>query len=190
MEDLIGGLIGGLIIGLASALLLPSRKPTESDAQKLGKRISDKVALDPNFAARVEKLFEPVVPPRPNTEGVRLLALLQQDARLLDFLMEEITAYDDSQIGASVRDIHAKAVAVVKKYLTIEPVRPEVEGSTVTIPAGFDASAVRLVGNVAGKPPFTGILQHRGWKVTRIELPTLAEGVDGKILAPAEVELS
>ena len=189
MEELIGGLVGGVVLGVVGTLLLRGKKPAETPAQKLGKRVSDKIALEPNFAARVEKLFEPVVPPKPSTEGVRLLALLQQDARLLDFLMEEIQGYDDSQIGASVRDIHAKAAAVLKKYLAIEPVRSEQEGATVTVPAGFDASAVRLVGNVTGQPPFSGVLQHRGWKVTRIDLPTLADGIDGKVLAPAEVEL-
>ena len=37
--------------------------------------------------------------------------------------------------------------------------------------------------------PFTGTLVHRGWKVTEVSLPKLAEGHDAHIVAPAEVEL-
>jgi delta 1-pyrroline-5-carboxylate dehydrogenase len=57
------------------------------------------------------------------------------------------------------------------------------------VAAGFDAAAVRLTGNVVGQPPFTGTLTHRGWRVTEIRLPRLAEGHDVRVLAPAEVEL-
>ena len=53
----------------------------------------------------------------------------------------------------------------------------------------FDAATVRLTGNVVGQPPFTGTLMHRGWRVTEIKLPKLAEGHDVRVLAPAEVEL-
>ena len=35
----------------------------------------------------------------------------------------------------------------------------------LTLPEGFDATAVRLTGNVVGKAPFTGSLSHRGWRV-------------------------
>jgi hypothetical protein len=63
------------------------------------------------------------------------------------------------------------------------------EEEQVTIADGFDPSAVRLTGNVSGKPPFTGALKHRGWRVKEIKLPQTAEGQDEFILMPAEVEL-
>ena len=48
---------------------------------------------------------------------------------------------------------------------------------------------MRLTGKVVGKPPFTGSLGHRGWRVTDTRLPKLAEGHDASVIAQAEVEL-
>ena len=59
----------------------------------------------------------------------------------------------------------------------------------MTIPAGFDSSAVRLTGNLVGQAPFTGSLTHRGWRVTEVRLPQVASGHELAIVAPAEVEL-
>ena len=67
--------------------------------------------------------------------------------------------------------------------------RDEAEGSRVTLPAGFDAAAVRLTGNVVGQPPFNGSLQPSRLARRRGRLPKLAEGHDTRVLAPAEVEL-
>jgi hypothetical protein len=39
--------------------------------------------------------------------ALQILALLQRDGRLIDFLMEDIRAYGDAQVGAAVRDVHA-----------------------------------------------------------------------------------
>ena len=62
--------------------------------------------------------------------------------------------------------------------------------SSVTVPAGFDPSAIRVVGNVTGKPPFTGTLQHPGWKVRELKLPAPASGADPMVIQPAEVALN
>ena len=56
------------------------------------------------------------------------------------------------------------------------------------MPAGFDPREVRVVGNVTGSPPFTGTLQHPGWKVRELRLP--AAGGDAMVIQPAEVELA
>jgi hypothetical protein len=118
-----------------------------------------------------------------------MLAALQREGRLIDFLQEEITSYEDGQIGAAVRNIHAGCKEALKEYLEIKPVFQESEGATITVPPGFDARAIRLTGNVTGNPPFRGILRHRGWKVDRIRLPQAAEQIVHSILAPAEVEI-
>jgi hypothetical protein len=78
---------------------------------------------------------------------------------------------------------------VLRGHLQIEPVRQEEEGARLTLDAGFNASAIRLTGNVVGRPPFHGTLMHRGWRVSEIKLPKLVDGHDAKIVAPAEVEL-
>jgi hypothetical protein len=130
----------------------------------------------------------PLRAPTPDA-ALQLLSLLQREARLVDFVNENITAYADADIGAAARVVHEGCARVLREHFTIEPVRVEAEGSRVTLDDGFDAGAVRLTGNVVGKPPFKGALSHRGWRATGVRLPQLAEGHDATILAPAEVEL-
>jgi hypothetical protein len=120
---------------------------------------------------------------------VRVLALLQREGRLLDFLLEDIQSYSDEQVGAAVRDIHRQCQAALKEHLDLQPVLPQGEGSVVEVTPGFDPSAIRLVGNVTGQPPFRGTLQHHGWRVKEIKLSPPPEGQDELILMPAEVEL-
>ena len=50
-------------------------------------------------------------------------------------------------------------------------------------------AVVLITGKVVGKPPFTGSLGHRGWRVTDTRLPKLAEGHDASVIAQAELEL-
>lgn len=191
MEYAIGGGIGlvvGLIVGFFAARSMLAGQFGGAAGMELGKKVAARANTDPPFAKRLDELFNPP-PPKPSGEPIRLLGLLQREARLLDFLMENLTAYDDQQIGASVRDIQAKSQATIKKHLTLEPVMGQEEGSSVTVAAGFDPSSVRLVGNVSGQPPFYGTLQHAGWRVKTINLPK-PEGQDEFVLMPAEVELT
>lgn len=153
-----------------------------------------RVLSDEAMAERIRPLLEPPVeeakkPARLSPEPLRLLTLLQREGRLLDFLLEDIQAASDEQIGAGVRELHRKAQTVVKEHLVLEPVLAKSEGETVEVPANFDPSAIRLTGNVTGQPPFRGVLQHHGWRVKNYTLPTVPEGQDLFILTPAEVEL-
>jgi hypothetical protein len=142
---------------------------------------------DPQFAARVEPLLDRAAP----GPDLRVLAVLQRDGRLVDFLLEEIDAYSDADIGAAVRDIHRGCRKALKDYLTFEPVLSAAEESEVTVPVDFDPAAIRLTGNVVGSPPFRGVLKHHGWRVQGIQLPALPIAKDGTaVVAPAEVELS
>jgi len=127
---------------------------------------------------------------RPSSEAaVRMLAALQREGRLIDFLKEDISPYDDGQIGAAVRSIHTGCKEVLARHMDIKPLFEEKEGAKVMIPPGFDAQAVRLMGNVTGDPPFRGILRHRGWLVESIRLPQSAEEKNHWVLSPAEVEI-
>jgi hypothetical protein len=132
---------------------------------------------------------EPPKPPKPSAEPLRLLALLQREGRLLDFLLEDISAASDEQIGAGVRELHSKAQAALKEHLALAPVLPQEEGAQVEVPPGFDPSAIRLTGNVTGQPPFRGTLLHHGWRVQNYMLRPAPEGQDEFVLQPAEVEL-
>jgi hypothetical protein len=149
---------------------------------------------DPAFADKVEPLLAPtaaVEPPKEKFSGVpvRFLALLQREGRLLDFLLEDIQSYPDAQIGAAVRDIHRQCQAALKEHLVLEPVLPQGEGASVEVPAGFDPSAIRVTGNVAGNPPYRGTLQHHGWRVKELKLAAPPEGQDERVLMAAEVEV-
>lgn len=121
--------------------------------------------------------------------ALALLALLQREGRLVDFLRENVDDYDDADIGAAVRDIHRGCKKVLDDYLELEAVMPGEEEDEVKVPKGFDPTEVRLVGEVNGEPPFKGVLRHHGWRAAKVKLPTLSDGIDRTILAPAEVEV-
>jgi hypothetical protein len=59
---------------------------------------------------------KPIPVPAPGnqaeTEIVSFLGLLQERGRLVDFLMEDITSYDDAQVGAAARVVHQGCKAV------------------------------------------------------------------------------
>lgn len=122
--------------------------------------------------------------------AVQMLAILQREGRFVDFLQEDLSLYDDAQIGAAVRTVHAGCKKALAEHATMEPIFKETEESTVTVQPGFNMEAVRLTGDVVGEPPFTGALKHRGWRVARIDLPKQAP-VRGRelIVAAAEVEV-
>ncbi len=153
---------------------------------------------NPDFAAQISQASpsqaaEPKPAPTLQTASVdsalQLLGLLQQEGRFIDFLEEDVSAFSDNDIGAAARVVHEGCRKSLRAHLSIAPVREEQEGHRLTLQEGFDASSVRLTGNVVGQAPFTGTLAHRGWQVVDIKLPKLAEGHNVKIVAPAEVEL-
>lgn len=147
-----------------------------------------KALTDAGFRARVQPvLAPPKEEPKPLGQELRLLAILQRDGRLLDFLAEEITDYPDDQIGAAVRDIHRDCKAALAKYVELAPVIDKPEGDTVAVPVGFDANSIRLTGKVVGNPPMVGRLGHAGWQAKALHLPAPVAGANPMILAPAEV---
>ncbi|MDX1692209.1 MAG: DUF2760 domain-containing protein [Ketobacteraceae bacterium] len=121
--------------------------------------------------------------------ALQLLALFQQEARLVDFLNEDLAGFSDSDIGATARVVHDGGRKVLKEYFDLVPLRSEDEETRVTLEEGFNPSEVRLTGNVVGKAPFTGVLIHKGWRAADSRLPKLAPEHDASIIAPAEVEL-
>jgi hypothetical protein len=124
-------------------------------------------------------------------EIVSFLATLQERGRLVDFLMEDITTYDDAQVGAAARVVHQGCKDTLQEHFRIRAIREESEGSSVTVPAGYVADEYRLIGNIRGAGPFTGTLVHRGWKTEAVKLPRIVRvEVDRPpTIAPAEIEL-
>jgi hypothetical protein len=126
-----------------------------------------------------------------DAEIVHFLSRLQAKGRLVDFLMDDINAYSDAQVGAAARVVHVGCKGVLQEHFVINPVRAEQEGSTVQVPAGYSADEYRLVGTIAGSAPFSGVLVHRGWKTAMVKLPLLLRGAADPLpaIAPAEVEV-
>jgi hypothetical protein len=124
-------------------------------------------------------------------EIVSFLATLQERGRLVDFLMEDVTTYDDAQVGAAARVVHEGCRAALQEHFKIRSVREENEGSSVTIPVGYGADEYRLIGNIRGAGPFSGTLVHRGWKTEGVKLPRILRVNSDRLptIAPAEVEL-
>lgn len=151
--------------------------------------------LDKNEKEQVTPTSKQMVQEREMTirenqqRALQLLSLLQREGRLVDFLEENIESYDDAQIGAAVRNIQENCKKSLNEYLAPKAVIDKEEGEEVAIPAGFDAGAIKLTGNVTGEPPFRGILQHRGWLASSFDLPTLTGTQVPDIIAPAEVEI-
>lgn len=132
---------------------------------------------------------EPVTTARGSdpTSALQLLAIMQREGRLLDFLQEDAAGFADAEVGAAARVVHAGC----KRALAAHGLEGEVlaEGAPVVLERGFDPTRTRVTGNVVGEPPYRGRLAHHGWHVADIRLPTLARGHDPRVVAPAEVEL-
>lgn len=143
----------------------------------------------------VEKIIqapapEPIILKEPTPDAaMQLLGLLQKEARFIDFIKENVSAYSDVDIGVAARVVHEGCNKAINEYFTLETVCSEKEGAKLTLPKGFDASEIRLTGNIVGEAPFNGTLIHKGWKVTDVRLPKLTEGHNAKIVAAAEVDL-
>lgn len=133
----------------------------------------------------------PVAANQAEAEVVSFLATLQEKGRLVDFLMDDVTAYTDAQVGAAARVVHAGCKAALKEHFAIRHIRDEAEGASVSVPAGYAADEYRLVGKISGEPPFSGRLVHAGWKIDSVRLPRVLKTSDDRLpaIAPAEVEL-
>ena len=146
-------------------------KPVERVVEKIVEKIVERTRIDPEAGA------------------LHVLALLQRDGRLVDFLQEDIAGAGDADVGAAARVVHAGCKKALQQYFVLEPVRAEAEGAGVIVEKGFDPNQIRLSGNVSGEPPFKGKLAHAGWRAKDIKLPDRPPSVDARVVAPAEVEI-
>jgi hypothetical protein len=160
------------------AILFTGKRPVEV-AQALGFTLTRTQPVAP----------KPTAQARPQDGAVQILGILQRDARLIDFLMEDISAYSDEQVGAAVRSLHGQSRDSLNRYLRLAPVIDGVEGSFTKIDTN-DPASVKLLGNVpvSGKAP-GGLLRHKGWRAEKIDLPPIVSLASASIIAPAEIEV-
>ena len=123
-------------------------------------------------------------------EGVMwLLTVFQREGRLVDFIQEDISPYDDAQIGAACREIHQGLRNALKDVLKIVPVVDSVEGTEIEVDEDYDPRQIRLTGNLSSRPPFKGSLVHPGWRIEGLRLPKFSENVRLDVISQAEVEV-
>lgn len=120
---------------------------------------------------------------------LRLLGYLQQSSRLIDFLKEDLSGFNDAQVGAAVRKIHQDCAQAVEELVTVRPLRDEQEGASVQVQKGYNPAEIKVVGKVKGEPPFSGTLVHRGWKAQKRSLPKKTGEQMLEVICPAEIEI-
>lgn len=168
-------------------------------------RLALSILGDAAFAARVLEVRDakpvkaalppkPVEPPKPTAPSYEdgalvVLAILQREGRFLDFVQDDVASAPDADVAAAARVVHEGCRAALKRHVDVVPLRDDAEGAAVTIEAGYDANATKLTGNVSGKGPWKGAVQHRGWRAKSVSLPLPAPGHDATALAPAQVEV-
>ena len=191
-----------LLVAVSAAAVVPVAEPVQQYLSRATLALAILVLIGVFSQPRQKMPLRPATEPahpapgrlqanRADAEIVHFLAMLQEKGRLVDFLMDDINGYNDSQVGAAARVVHAGCASVLQEHFRINPVCTEEEGSTVQVPAGYSADEYRLVGKIAGPAPFSGVLVHRGWKTDMVKLPRLLRGAPDRLpaIAPAEVEL-
>ena len=168
-----------------------------------------KVLLDGSYAAKAKALQSgaPPVPapvdvsvsvpassspsaPRDLAPALELLALLQEEGRLVDFLQEDITSASDADVGVAARVVHQGCRKLLTDRLAIEPLRPEPEGAEIVVPSGFSPAEVKLTRRAAWRralprdpaPPWLD-------RAESSRCPRRTGAHRSEILAAAEVEL-
>lgn len=195
LVPVLGTLLAALVLGLAArrraaAWLLDAAAPTASPGAPGNE--AEPSASDPTVPEAPAKKRKPAAapPPPPSPEiALRLLAALQEEARLLDFVQEDLSGASDQEIGGAVRGIHAALRKSLGERIELEPILPGEDGDAVEVPRGFDPARIRITGRPSGDPPFRGVLRHGGWRAKEARLPQPSTGSDPAILAPAEVEV-
>ncbi|MBV9772278.1 MAG: DUF2760 domain-containing protein [Bryobacterales bacterium] len=156
---------------------------------KLPADIAQEFGFSQKKAAPAAKPAPPPPAAKPSDGALQMLGILQRDARLIDFMMEDISAYSDDQVGAAVRNLHEQCRESLNRYLRFTPVIDGVEGSFTKLDSN-DPSSVKLLGNVpANGKAAGGLLRHKGWKAEKIDLPPLAPNSNTSVVAPAEIEI-
>jgi hypothetical protein len=167
-------ILGPLLVALVALLVGRRRAP----------------AVAPAEAPEVESAAEDAPPPLASPDvALRLLATLQEEARLIDFVREDIDAYSDADVGSAVRGIHAALRKALDERVAVEPILAGDDGDRVSVPEGFEPALIRVTGKLGGGPPYVGVLRHGGWRARDVRLPAPSPGSDPTILLPAEVEV-
>ncbi len=161
-------------------------------AEQLGPLLEGRALPPPSAAAPKPEAKAPEKKEPSRSDALSLLAMLQRDARFVDFVQESLTGYSDAQIGAAVRDVHRDCGTVIERAFGLRPIVAQEEGMPLEITAEqFDPAPVRFTGKGPVSPPFRGSLSHHGWEAERCLLPEwTGDERAARVIAQAVVELT
>ncbi|XOV78824.1 MAG: DUF2760 domain-containing protein [Aestuariibacter sp.] len=149
--------------------------------------------LQPSAAETLEdapaEVTEKAPQPVNYDSALQLIAILQKDGRLIDFIQEDVNQFSDEQVAAAARVVHQGVKKALNDHVQFSPATKEPEGSAITLNKDFDRNQYRLTGNINGEGPFHGTLIHKGWCVDKVVLPEIVSDTDLTFIAPAEVEV-
>jgi hypothetical protein len=137
--------------------------------------------------AKPQPPAEPQAPAKPQrSDALTLLATLQREARLIDLIKENLSAYSDAQIGAAARPCLQQCAGTLDRLFAIQPTVAAPDGQNVTVPENATPSRYLWIGEGSGQ---NGKLVHHGWEATRVELPQwTGADADANVIAPAQVQ--
>ena len=153
-----------------------------------------KTVLDGGAETTVAALPEaksPVAEPAPpkiasRSDAITLLATLQREARLIDLVKENLSAYSDAQIGAAARPCLQQCAATLERVMSVQPIVSANDGSMIDVPESAGPARYQWIGEGSGT---NGKLVHHGWKVDQLELPQwTGPHQDSGVVAPVQVQ--
>lgn len=161
---------------------------------------TDRSAAAPPPASAAPPANPPAAPAAvpARSDAITLLAMLQREARFVDLVQEPLDQYSDEQVGAAARPCLAQCRATLARVLDLQPLVPQAEGDSVTVPA--DASPLRYqwadgqtgtgeTGTGQTQPSVTARLVHPGWRAGRCEIARwTGNDADAAVIAAAQVE--
>ena len=107
--------------------------------------------------------------------------------------MDDITSYNDNQVGSASRIVHEGCKRVLQEYFSIKPLVENKEGTKIPLESDQANSLYKIIGSSENdERPKEGVLLHKGWKAESIRLPKnftqKSESLAG-LITPAEVEI-
>jgi hypothetical protein len=191
----IAEIVVGVCLFITAAIYRSKYMETDEDENETTDSVLPEEPVQESVTVAKPEIQEPITHTiETHNEIAVLLKSLQEKGRFIDFVMDDVTKYNDAQVGAAARVVHQGCKSVIKEFLTIDSIEKNQEQTKITLEAGFNASDYKLTGNIKGDAPFNGKLVHKGWKVNEVKLPKLLNNKSIKVgesfvITPAEVEI-
>lgn len=181
------------ILWAAIALFAPAKSPLPAPGDSEPEQEAS-TSTPPAANRQIPQIPQPAPTPSSDIrdDALLLLGLLQEKGRFLDFVMDDVSAYNDAQVGAAARVVHTGCRSLINEAFAPEKICSQPENSSVTLPDSDAAKSFQFSGNIREDWPRTGVLEHAGWKATRTQLPRrITTPAPGELppLAPAKVRL-